>query len=491
MDLEKEVATFIRANDLVSERDSIVVGVSGGPDSVALLHLLCSLNAKKSLGCRFYIAHLNHKLRGMDSEEDAGFIRRLSNEFNLPVFIKEIDIKGVAMGSRCSIEEAGRRERYKFFRDYSQEVGASRIAVGHSADDNVETLLQRIIRGTGILGLCGMRPKRPISPDSNILLIRPLLHSWKKEIIRYLEERDIPYRIDSSNLQEVHLRNKIRIELLPLIQKGYNNQIKRVLLNLCEILNENYDFIDTASLSLLKDVILEESGSRYILGRNILLSFHPIIQYKIIHNILTRMEVPLKDFSYHHYKDILRHLKAGEPKKILRLPSNLMVWIEDARLFFQSQAGLAQGIRYEDEQSGKTGGFTKVELNLPGATPLPFANATIEAEIIDNEEGFLERFEASKTPYEEVIDMGKVTLPLSVRFRRPGDRFWPLGASGTKKLKDFLIDKKVPRFERDKLPIVTSADDEPIWIIGLRIDHRVRVSKETRKVIKLKYIVTI
>ena len=194
-----EVFNAVHKHLLIKPHDSIIVAVSGGPDSVALIKILDSINSSKNLRLSLFIAHLNHQLRGKSSEEDAQFVQNLSEDLSLPFLLKSVDIQKIADQTKRSIEETARRERYKFFMESAQKHNTSAVAIGHTADDNTETILHRILRGTGTLGLGGIPIKRPLVSGSAIQLIRPLLFTWRKEIIEYLREKQFTYRTDASN----------------------------------------------------------------------------------------------------------------------------------------------------------------------------------------------------------------------------------------------------------------------------------------------------
>ena len=237
----------------MKSNNSIIVGVSGGPDSVALIRILHSINSAKNLHLHFYVAHLNHQLRGKSSEEDAQFAENLSKELSLPFILKNVNIQEIAAQTKRSLEEAARIERYKFFTESSQKYNASTVALGHTADDNAETILHRIIRGTGILGLEGIPINRPLTTDSAIQIVRPLLFTWRREIIDYLGKEQQNYRTDISNYETTYLRNKIRLELIPLLEKQFNPNIKNTLIQLCHIFSANNEYLS------LKQKILKDS----------------------------------------------------------------------------------------------------------------------------------------------------------------------------------------------------------------------------------------
>lgn len=498
--LKFQVADTIKRYKLLKDREAVVVGVSGGPDSVALLSLLLSIQSELQLSTTFYIAHLNHKLRGKESDEDEAFVRSLAERFDVGIEVDCVYIKTLSSTGGCSIEEVARRERYRFFEAVARKVGASTVAVGHTADDNAETILHRIIRGTGLFGLQGMRPKRAlVGAHCNVpLLIRPLIFSWRKDIIKYLEQEELPYRIDSSNLQTDYFRNKVRLELLPLLSQGYNKNIKEALCRLGEIAQQNYDFFSVKLNDVLKDALIETHTDGYVLDASALAKQPQIIKQLVIHECLVGLGVSLKGIGYKNYTAILRLLESGmntarhaHTIKPLQLPNRLTVKLEQGKLYLEKDS---------DTSRKDIPVCPCVKINLPGVTDLPSYGFHVTAETFENKEGFLDSFKHSKTEYEEVFDLEKIRGHLYVRTRMTGDQFHPLGSKGTKKLKDFFIDKKVPYLMRDRIPIVVMAgsdsggfesasvgNDQPIWIVGMRIDDRVKLDKDTRRVLKIAF----
>lgn len=247
---------IINEYGLIKPQDSLIVGVSGGPDSVALLKILSAINLRKNLRLRLLVAHFNHQLRGGSSEEDEQFVRNLSKDLSLPFFLKRTDIKKISDQIKNSIEETARRERYEFFDELSQAQHAVSVVVGHNADDNVETLLHRIIRGTGLRGLGGIPIKRPLTENSPVQLIRPLIFTWKWEIISYLEKEQANYRTDVSNYNVQYFRNKIRLELIPFLESQFNPKIKNTLMRLSQIMNFNNEYVSLEAERILTNITL-------------------------------------------------------------------------------------------------------------------------------------------------------------------------------------------------------------------------------------------
>ena len=477
LQLRKQVAGVIREYDLFSANDRVLIGVSGGPDSVALLSLIHNTSRTNPPYSEIFIAHLNHSIRGRESDEDEQFVNALAEKYEVSLIAEKRDIIEIARERKISQEEAARDERYRFFESAAEKAGANVIAVGHNADDNAETVLHRIIRGTGITGVSGIRPKRKLTPISTIILVRPLLFTWRKDITAYLEEENLSYRVDSTNIEKDKLRNRIRMELIPHLEENYNAKIKKSLAMLGETALQNSDYLEAKAKALFEDVLINREASleTTVLDIHKLRESPQILQQMIIKEAIIRLDIPLKKLSNKNYKDILNTLNSEKTSAINVVKEYLNVRREGNELHLSKS-------RYCTEE---TPVISETEIKVPGVTELVDMNCRVRTEIIEIKNDFLEEFKQNKTSYEEAVDFDKISKPLAVRARKPGDRFWPLGAQGFKKIKDFFIDNKVPVMERDTVPIVTM-NGEPIWLVGFRIDDRIRVSEETTNLLMIK-----
>ena len=455
--------------------NSIIVGVSGGPDSVALIRILHSINPAKNLHLRFYVAHLNHHLRGKSSEEDAQFAENLSKELSLPFILKNVNIQEIADQTKRSIEETARIERYAFFKESSQKYNASAVAIGHTADDNAETVLHRIIRGTGISGLEGIPVKRPLTTDSSIQIVRPLLFTWRREIIDYLGKEQQNYRTDISNYETTYLRNKIRLELIPLLEKQFNPNIKNTLVQLCQIFSANNEYLSVEAKKILKDSTIESAEGSYTLDTHSLTKQPRILQQLVFQEILNSMEIPLKEITYEHYTKILNEIAKKGRGRHFQLPGKLYLWHEHGMLYFKKDLLPQPCIPL----------LSEIPIQIPGTTPI-YPVGKLVSEILDIKDLSLDVYKKTKASGEEIFDLQSITMPIAVRRRKEGDTISPLGIRGVKKIKDLLMDKKIPLKERDSVPIVVM-NNQPIWVIGVCMDNRVKVTPDTRKILKLTF----
>jgi tRNA(Ile)-lysidine synthase len=476
--LEKRVREFISREGMLKPGEGMVIAVSGGPDSVALLRLLYDLRESWGWGAKggvvpiLHVAHLNHMLRGEESEGDERFVQELALGMGLGFTSKKVDVRQEAAGQGIAVEEAARRVRYSFLEDLARELGLKVVAVGHTADDNAETVLHRIIRGTGLAGLAGIPPVRETSRGSGIRLIRPLLSTWRKEVLDYLKEKDLGYRIDSSNLEVSHTRNRIRLEFLPLLEK-YNPRVKESLVRLAETAGREYEILEGEVSKIVKEGLTREDMG-YALEIAPLKNQPSFLQHLVFREVLNQIGLPLKKVDSKHYEG-LRSLVEGWAGPI-SLPWGWEAEGREGKIFFTGWPRR----RFPRHNPVDT------VLNIPGITRLT-DGTELRAEILDLKEGFLEDYKRSKTTEEEVFDLEKLELPLVVRTRRAGDRFWPLGAGGEKKLKDFFIDEKIPRPRRDDWPLVCDGR-HPIWVVGLRVDERQKITPSTRRAVRLSIL---
>ena len=471
-----KVGQSLKENDLLARGEAVVLGVSGGPDSVGLLYLLRGLG----LDLRLHIAHLNHLIRGAEAEEDARFVKRLAEELGLPATIEARDVPAAQKRLGGSLEEAARRERYTFLEEVAKKVSAKKIALGHTADDQAETILQHILKGTGLRGLRGMLPRRPLRPGSGLFVIRPLLGIWHGEIEEFLGEERIASRRDRTNVERSFLRNRLRHELLPLLEADYNRGIKEAILRLGQGAELAYDFLRQKVLEVKEKGLIHqmsEVGSRTAdIDIRLLLDLHPAVASELIKEIAGRLGSRLRDFSIAHFKETMR-LARGETGKIIHLPGGVRVLKEYGRLRFEP-ADLTES---ETADYAETAELNRV-IRVPGRTVI--ADLGLEFEVETTRKEDFEDFLKRKTRWQEAVDRACVSAPLKIRYRRPGDRFWPLGARGEKKLKRFFIDQKVPRRLRDQIPLVVSGD-RVVWVVGYRIDERVKVTEATQDTLSI------
>ena len=449
---------------LVSSGDKIVVGVSGGTDSIALLHILHLFSKTKNYD--LVVAHVNHMARGGESYVDADFVKNVADKLGLPFFLKEIDVEDKRAHLKKSFQETARLIRYQFFDETLNAVGGHKIALGHSADDRIETILMNIIRGSGLKGLTGI-------PQVRGNIIRPFWEIYRKELASYLEVRKIAFRDDLSNNDRKYLRNRIRHELIPCLE-SYNPNIKIKLQEMSEIVGE-----DDALLSqMTRDVFSKtfsghEENEKIICWKiNEFLS-HPVaLQQRLVRETFCRIAGDMLHITAHHVREVNDLFNFPRVGKMLNIPRNIKVTCSyDSVVFQQTMENPRENISEQES-------FSKPIL-VPGFTELTEGQIRVETQILEGKRDY-----SSLNPnMQAFLDLEKTGLIIKARFFRSGDRFRPLGVPGNKKLKSLFIDSKIPKNVRHKIPILTNDKDDIIWVYGQRIGHFYRVTDKTKKIL--------
>lgn len=456
-----KVRKFIKKNGLLIEGDTVIVAVSGGPDSLCLLHLLKRLSSEYMLN--LVVAHLNHCLRP-EALQEADGVGKIASALSLPFEVRTVDIRNFKKKHAISEEEAGREARYDFLFETARKYKASRIALGHHLDDQAETVLLNVIRGTGVDGLAGMLPRRT---RGDIYLIRPLLCLRRSEIESYCDDNNLQPFTDSSNLETNYTRNRLRLELIPQLQMQYNPRIREALFRLGALAADDRIFLQ--NLARKKYYSLARFINREtILDRQALLNLPPALQGRVLRHAL-RKHVSVKGVSSLHIGQLLDLAKSGRAGSQLTLPGKSSAYFSYKHLV----------IRTAPDPKQKE--LKPLVLQIPG-TVLLSEGHKISACITDVSE-----LSWPPPAYRAYLDLDKIpSSSLIVRSRMPGDRFHPQGAPGAKKLKDFLIDQKVPFYRRESLPLVT-AEENIIWVAGIRINELYRVTGQTKQALVLEF----
>ena len=465
--LEKRLLSFIREYGLVSGNEKVLVAVSGGPDSVCLVHLLNSI--KDELNIQLHIAHLDHGLRGEESEAEAHYVSGLAEKLAIPITVEKRDAGEWGKANKISLEEAAREVRYKFLDEIAREVGASRVAVGHTRDDQVETTLMHYLRGAGIQGLRGLRPAAPLpysSKEDGIWVIRPLLALNRQETVSCCHDYGLQPCVDSSNKDTKFLRNRIRLELIPLLRQ-YNPEIDNALVRLADLAGEDADFIDEQASAVCSQVTTREGGMT-CLDSGKVRGLPLALQRRIFRIVLGQSYGSLKDVEATHVDSLVR-LLFGNTGKCIHLPDGVLATNERNRMVISDPGASVCPWPLLD---------TSYSLKVPGETMVPGWRVT--ADIIN------ENFYREDDIFSASFDLAKTGRTLFVRGRKPGDRFHPLGMMHSRKLQDFMVDSSIPRTWRDTVPIVCSPS-QIIWVVGWRMDDRVKVTTSTEGVLRLEF----
>jgi len=445
----EKVAGFLRKKRLLVSGEKVLVACSGGPDSVALHFALKELSRRFRL--KLGIAHLNHQLRS-EAGKDAEFVQKLAARLRLPFFCSEVDVKTVAKESKWSLEEAGRNMRYQFFEQIARDEKFDKIATAHTADDVAETVLLQIIRGTG--GPVGI-------PASRGKITRPLLSCTRQEVMAYLKEKKLRYRIDPSNTDIKFLRNRIRHQLLPLLEKDYNPQIRLALIRLAEISAGERGFIEKEAQTIAKKAAAKD-GDAFGLKTTVLKNAPKAVQREVLQLTCSQNFGFSPDFEATE-----RLLRLFEKPGKIELAKNL---------YAQSiQAGILWFYRKQEKKKPHgfvlpTNGMKRVDGLIFSARTLP--RTKIRSLILPND-------------WEGYFDADQLRPPFVLRPVDNGDRFIPLGMKGSKKVGDFLTDAKVPAFLRQNVLVLTSAG-KICWLVGHRISEEFKVRSNTITVLHLK-----
>ncbi len=478
-DLDNRFEQVLVEQRLASPGEGVLLGVSGGADSVALLHLFANLAPRDDWRFRLHVIHVNHQLRGAEAEGDASFVETLCRGLNVPCTLESIDVARRAEAEGGSVEEVGRHSRLEAYERVCLKTGIRTVALGHHADDNAETVLHRIFRGTGLRGLVGIRPSRPLRPGSDIRLVRPLLGFRRAEIVAYVGERGLAYRHDVSNGDLAYTRNRIRHEVLPLLRDRFNPQVEEALLRLADQARGVQAYLAETSERMLDAVVVECDDCQLVLHCPSLVRKPRVIQTELIRRAILRMGLPEGELSYGHLNAVADLASGTEGSKTVHLPAGLRISRRYGRLVLERAESSPPVAMHVSEMRVATEGVTR----LPAfgfeiaAERLPADAATIVAHL--GRTGDRGMFS-----FEEWLDADAVRPPLIARSRRPGDRFLPLGMSDMKKISDFLIDEKVDAARRQHVVLLFDQLG-PIWVVPLRIDDRVRLTRATKNILKL------
>jgi len=458
--MKEKVINAIKKNKLIEKNDKILIGVSGGPDSMALLYILNEL--KEELGFSIYVAHVNHGIRKEEADADEEFVKDISKELSIPFYSTKVNMNEYARKNKLTSEEAGRVIRYDFFNKILNEIGGGKIAVAHNKNDQAETLLMRFFRGTGLEGLRGMEYK-----NNNI--IRPLLEVSREEIEEYCNKNNIPVRIDRTNLETIYGRNRIRLEVIPYIMEHYNKGIVDTLSRTSKLMQMDSELISEIVEEKYKNIVVEESDNSIVLYMGSLNNEHYSIKSRIIRRSIEKLNKSLKGIEEKHINNIISLANENVTGKSLDMPHNISVAVSYGNLIIK-----------KENKSGKES-FSYC-FNVGDTVYIKELGSTITSKVVNISEVNID----VTNRFIKYFDYDKINGRLNIRNRKDGDRFIPLGMNGSKKLKDFFIDEKIPKDKRDYIPIVENSG-KIMWVVGYRISEEFKINSNTSKVLVLEY----
>lgn len=453
-----EIFNNIVKYSMFNRGDKVIVAVSGGPDSICLLHSLYRLREK--LQITIYAAHLNHCLRGEAADMDENFVKEFCNKLDIKFRSKKVDVNKLSRDKNISCESAGREARYDFFYELKKEFSAQKIAIAHNANDQAETILMRIMRGTGLDGLAGIRPVR------DNIFVRPLINIARNQIEEYCSLNNLDPRIDKTNLETIYSRNKIRLELIPYIRKNFNDDIVKTLNRLSDTIKVDNDYLE---------MISKEKFKKYcdINKEKVIISKEAFTEHNAIVTRIVRLSIyalcgNLYNIDKLHIYNII-DIQKTSTGKILNLPGHINVINSYGNIYIYK---VKEHI-YENQNREY-----KLEM---GMNNLTCENLKIYLTVLESDS--VQNLESNKlTKY---FDYDKIKDGIILRYKRDGDRFIPLGMNGSKKLKKFFIDEKISRNERNEIPLICF-NGEISWIIGYRISEVFKVTKDTKNVLQIK-----
>ena len=449
---------IIKEENMIEPFDRIIIGISGGADSVCLLHLLWRLQEEYKLD--LFGVHIHHGLR-KEADEDANYVREFTSSLHIPCQVYYVNILEEAQKRNLGEEETGRQIRYEIFQKECVLRNAKKIAVGHHMDDQGETFLMRLIRGSGSLGLGSMK-----KVEGNV--IRPLLYFTRKEVEQYCHKKSLHYCQDHTNQLSIYTRNRIRLELIPYIKKYLNPNIIQTLNQTAELLQEQEEYMAVETEKIYQKCIKEEGGT-FRISIELLQQQAAALQGRILYKALTEYAGQKKNVGYVHVESIFQLMKGQSGKKI-HLPYQVMVYKQYDELIFTKDQMVTTGYSYP--------------LQIPGKQYIPECNRWICTEIIQKDQS---REDFCQNNYTIYLDYDRITNKLVLRTRQPGDIILLSYETQRKKIKNFFIDNKIPYEKRNQIPLLAQKD-EILWIVGYRCSGNYPVTEETNTVLKITFL---
>jgi tRNA(Ile)-lysidine synthase len=471
----RKVEQAIQSHDMFQPNDAVLAGVSGGPDSMALLHMLIKLAPKWNL--TIGVAHLDHGLRGVESKHDAQFVSALCEGLRLPFFMQAQDVAAFQKKNRVSMEMAGRHARYRFYEQTAKKEHFNKIALGHHADDNAELILMNLLRGSGPLGIAGIPPIR------NHRYIRPLIYLRRDEILYFLKRNHIEFLSDPTNTDRRFLRNRIRHELLPDLAECYNPNIADALNRYARVAGAEEDWLNSQVQSVFVEIARISPGCvRIPIVR--LADMHTALQRRMIRKAIENIKGDLKKITYEHIHMVYDLIHSGSDQDHADLPGRLAAERKQNELLIFRQTTSRLPIKSKKTTSAP--GFQyliKDPLSQPQLLLIQETGMQIMWSIAHRD---VLKIPTVSGHASACFDMDKITWPLMVRNVQPGDRFRPLGMKGSQKLKKFFINNKIPRNMRPQIPIVLNKG-EIIWVAGYRMGEPAKITDSTQNILKLNF----
>lgn len=456
MDIIDRVVSTVDKHALLARGQSVLIGLSGGPDSVCLASILSKL--RPSLDLNLNAMYIDHGLRPLETPKEAEFCAGLCEKLDMGFSTSNIGVREYADENRMNLQEAARKLRYDELNANSMRLGADAIAVAHNLDDQIETFFMRLIRGSGPHGLIGIPYKRG-------RIIRPLLDAPRSDIEDYIKREGLGHVIDSSNLKDDYLRNRLRSTLMPVLTE-MNPNLSETLSHTMQVLAGENRFIEAAATKATMRLITDKTDKRIELFLSPLSAMDIVILRRVLRRAIAETH-GLRGIGFVHIEEIIDLIKTGLPGDRVSLPHDIRAVKKYSTLLITSEPSMKLGT-YKIEPAG--------------LVHMAECGMSIRANLTDGAPESLQGTDAA------LFDADKVSLPMIIRPRREGDFFHPSGMKGTKKLQDYFVDLKIPRDERDSIAVVTTSKDEIIWIAGLRQDERFLADENTGRFLLLEVL---
>ena len=462
--LERRVLTWIRSAHLLAPEDRVLITVSGGPDSVALLSLFVAW--QPILNLSLWVIHVNHGLRGVEGCEDAAFVKKLSDQVGIEYFQKDLALTDSQYARRGrSLQALARENRYRAFLEAGYSLGANKIALGHTMDDQAETVVMWMLRGAGSHGLAGIPPFR------DPCFIRPLLQSTRSEILTYLSEKGLNYRTDSTNTKRIYFRNRLRMDVMPVL-RGLNPNVAHVLARQADILREETQYLEQLATTHLYSLVQQEGENYLVLNRTELVLLPVALQRRIWLIVLQRVGRLIYRPRFEWVELVLKRVVNGQSGAVVQV-GHFSIVREYETVYVRYGGG--EGTSMSANELPK-----HVEFPIPSHIVWPPTGQIIEG-------SYTSGSQQSMTVNRSCVyfDTSLFSMPLVIRSWEPGDRFFPYGFCGKrKKIQDFFTDMKVSRSRRHRVPLVV-APEGILWICGYRADHRFCMSASTVQTLRV------
>lgn len=450
--MREKVISTIEKYGMIEKGDGIVVGLSGGPDSTCLIHVLSTI--RELYDIKIYAVHLNHMIRDAEALRDEQFSMELANKLDIPFFSKQVPVEEFARNNKLSTEEAGRIIRYEYFEDIIKKTGAKKIALAHNMNDQAETMLMHFIRGSGLNGISGIRPFREGK------YIRPIIGCSREEIEEYCSINKLNPVIDSTNEEKIYTRNRVRLELIPYIKKYFNPNLVESLYKVSDIISYEDEYLNSRTF-----IELDRIRTGDFVDINSFNLLHISLRRRMIRVLIEGVKGDLDGIESKHISDCIEFIEKKHTGRTLSLPD-----------------GMECIIQYDNFKISKKEEIIDFEysLKIPGDTFIKECNCIVNINIIEKRELFF-----NDSQFIKYFDYDKIKGGITARNKRDGDYIYPKGMRGKKKIKDIFIDKKIPREQREKTLLITK-ESEVVWLQGLRDSRNYKIDENTVNIIKIE-----